>query len=46
MAEAVLGQRLKPLRFGRRAPDLSSGEYLGEVAEQASGAARLLKNKK
>ena len=34
-AEAVLGRRLKPLRFGRRRA-LTSGEYLGEVAEESA----------
>ncbi|WP_083322424.1 cation:dicarboxylate symporter family transporter [Hymenobacter lapidarius] len=42
MAEEALGKRLKPFRWRK---DYTSGEYLGEVAEQASEAARLLKNK-
>ncbi|WP_426060548.1 cation:dicarboxylate symporter family transporter [Hymenobacter sp. B1770] len=37
MAEAVLGKRLKPLRLRfRRRRNLSSGEYLGEVAEEVA----------
>ncbi|HEX8326341.1 MAG TPA: cation:dicarboxylase symporter family transporter [Hymenobacter sp.] len=35
MAEEALGKRLKPLRLRRR-KDLTSGEYLGEVAEEAA----------
>ncbi|WP_083320912.1 cation:dicarboxylate symporter family transporter [Hymenobacter glacialis] len=42
MAEEALGKRMKPFRWRK---DYTSGEYLGEVAEQASEAARLLKNK-
>jgi aerobic C4-dicarboxylate transport protein len=42
-AVEALGKRLKPLRFRK---GYTSGEYLGQVAEQASEAARLLKNKK
>ena len=41
-AVEALGKRLKPLRFGK---NYTSGEYLGQVAEQASEVARLLKNK-
>ena len=33
-AEAVLGKQLRPLRFRRRG--MTSGEYLGEVAEKAA----------
>ena len=33
LVEAALGQRLRPLRRRR---DLTSGEYLGEVAEEAA----------
>jgi len=36
MAADALGQRLQPLRFRRRG--LTSGEYLGEVAEQVAEA--------
>ena len=36
MAEEALGKRLKPWRFGRRINDLSSGEYLGQIAEEAA----------
>ncbi|MFD2722069.1 cation:dicarboxylate symporter family transporter [Hymenobacter monticola] len=43
MAVEALGKRLKPLRFRR---GYTSGEYLGEAAEQASEMARLLKNRK
>ncbi|MDQ2769354.1 MAG: cation:dicarboxylase symporter family transporter [Bacteroidota bacterium] len=43
MAADALGKRLKPLRFRK---GYTSGEYLGEAAEQASEVARLLKNKK
>jgi aerobic C4-dicarboxylate transport protein len=43
MAVDALGKRLKPLRFRK---GYTSGEYLGEAAEQASEMARLLKNKK
>ena len=39
----ALGKRMKPLRFRK---NYTSGEYLGQVAEQASETARLLKNKK
>ena len=35
-AEAALGQRLGPLRFRRRRRELTSGEYLAEVAEKAA----------
>jgi len=42
-AVEALGKRMKPLRFGKH---YTSGEYLGQVAEQASETARLLKNKK
>ncbi|GAA4051180.1 dicarboxylate/amino acid:cation symporter [Hymenobacter glaciei] len=42
-AVEALGKRLKPLRFRK---GYTSGEYLGEAAEQASEVARLLKNKK
>jgi aerobic C4-dicarboxylate transport protein len=41
-AVEALGKRLKPLRFRK---GYTSGEYLGQVAEQASETARLLKNK-
>ncbi|MBF9239058.1 cation:dicarboxylase symporter family transporter [Hymenobacter sp. BT683] len=34
LAEAALGKRLRPLRFRRR--HLSSGEYLGEIAEEVA----------
>ncbi|MBH8559586.1 cation:dicarboxylate symporter family transporter [Hymenobacter negativus] len=42
-AVEVLGRRLKPLRFRK---GYTSGEYLGDAAEQASEVARLLKNRK
>jgi len=42
-AAEALGKRLKPLRFRK---GYTSGEYLGQVAEQASETAPLLKNKK
>ena len=42
-AVEALGKRLKPLRFRK---GYTSGEYLGEAAEQASEVARLLNNKK
>ncbi len=42
MAVEALGKRLKPLRFRK---GYTAGDYLGQVAENASEAARLLKNK-